>query len=108
MTTGSVIAGRDEVGAIVSGPLSAIRKVIVSSPGLALALRIACRSEPSPPSRVVVTTVPPPLATIGDDTGGVDGDVAAGVVVVGVVDPPPVEPAGVGFPRVGGLGVGVG
>ena len=59
MTTGSVIVGRAEAGLIVCTPAPEMSNVIVSRPGLALALRIACRSEPGPLSLVFVTVVPP-------------------------------------------------
>src|SRR5438045_2954773 len=108
MTTGSVIVGKAELGAIVTGPEPLIWKVILSRPGFALALRIACRNEPSPSSPVVVTTSALAAVTRGEEVGGVAaGDDGVGVVgPVGFDDPPPIEPAGVGFPRVGGLGVG--
>src|SRR5262249_54612093 len=59
--TVSVRAGKDVCGWIVHQSLpgvfmlSGMAKVIVSAPGAAFASRIACRSEPGPPSSVVVT-----------------------------------------------------
>jgi len=46
--------GRNELGAIVTGP-EPMAKRITSAPGVALALCIACRSEPAPRSFVLVT-----------------------------------------------------
>ncbi|MBD2410349.1 hypothetical protein H6H01_06380 [Nostoc calcicola FACHB-3891] len=49
-----------EVKVMVSGVASVKilpAKVMVSAPGLALALRMACRNDPSPLSLVLVTTV---------------------------------------------------
>jgi hypothetical protein len=48
MTTGSVIVGRGEVGLMVCTPGCGMLKVIVFVPVVALASRMACRSEPAP------------------------------------------------------------
>jgi len=47
ITTGSVISGKGEVGRM-EGTVLGIEKWISSRPGLALASRMACRSEPDP------------------------------------------------------------
>ena len=47
------MVGRAEVGAIVCGLAPPMLKTIVSRPLLALASRIACRSEPGPTVRRV-------------------------------------------------------
>ena len=47
MTTGSVIGGSGVAGLMVWTPAPGMLKSIVSSPGLALAFRIAWRSEPT-------------------------------------------------------------
>jgi hypothetical protein len=54
ISTCSVIAGSGEVGVIFCTPLPS-EKRMVSGPGLLLASRMAWRSEPGPPSAVVVT-----------------------------------------------------
>ena len=60
MTTGLVIAGRGEAGAIVWTPVPGMAKSIVFVPPVAvLESRIAWRSEPGPLSAVVVTTKRP-------------------------------------------------
>ena len=51
----SVIAGSVVRGVIVWTPLPGMSNAIVSAPPLALASRIACRSDPAPLSSVVVT-----------------------------------------------------
>src|SRR5262245_12377443 len=56
MVTGAVISGSADVGAIVWTPPPGIAKVITSGPGLALAVRIACRNDPAPLFAVFVTT----------------------------------------------------
>ncbi len=55
IVTGSVIAG-SPAEAMVRTPSPGMANVIESGPCLALASRIACRSEPAPESCVVVTT----------------------------------------------------
>src|SRR5437879_2627832 len=56
MVTGSLIAGKVEVGLIVWTPAPGMTKTIVSStPALAWAARIACRSVPAPLSLVFST-----------------------------------------------------
>src|SRR5512135_452147 len=55
MTTGCVIGGKGLFTAIVNGPLPGMLKSIILRPATALALRIACRSEPGPLSFVLVT-----------------------------------------------------
>src|SRR3954464_7670201 len=54
MTSGSVIVGRADVGAMVWGP-APMAKVIVSVPRWAFVSRIAWRNDPAPESAVVVT-----------------------------------------------------
>ena len=66
MTTGVVIVGRVEAAAIVSTPAPGISKSMVFVPATArLESRIAWRSEPGPPSAVVVTSNRPLVTTIG-------------------------------------------
>jgi len=55
MTTEPVISGKAESGEMVCGPGPGTLKTMSSAPGLALALRIACLSEPAPLSLVLVT-----------------------------------------------------
>src|SRR5579883_2181793 len=55
MTTESVMVGKGERGWIVCASAPGMSKMIVSRPGWALASRIACRSDPSPPSAVLIT-----------------------------------------------------
>src|SRR5262245_64974335 len=55
MVTGSLMEGRAVSGVIVYGFEPAIRKAIMSAPGLLLASIIACRNEPEPESVVFVT-----------------------------------------------------
>ena len=55
IVTPSVLAGSAVAGTIVCTPPPVMLKAIVSGPGLALASRIACRSDPTPLSAVVVT-----------------------------------------------------
>src|SRR5262245_44129427 len=55
MTTGSEIGGSGVSGCIVCTPLPRMQKLIVLVSGLRLALRIACRSDPSPLSLVLTT-----------------------------------------------------
>src|SRR5258708_4416640 len=54
IVTLAVIAGNGDRGSIVCGPVPGRSNVIVD-PGLPLALRIACRSDPGPLSAVLVT-----------------------------------------------------
>src|SRR5262245_34376024 len=58
MTTGFEMTGRGDCGWITCGPVPGILKLIVFAPGLELESRIACRSEPSPKSLVLVTVKP--------------------------------------------------
>src|SRR5437773_6288123 len=55
MVTGSVIVGRKNASIIVCTPAPGMLKTIVSAPGLALASRIACLSDPAPMVLVLVT-----------------------------------------------------
>jgi len=55
MMTGSVIAGRAEVGVMVLIPAPEILKEMVSKPARLLASMIACRREPTPLSAVFET-----------------------------------------------------
>ena len=58
MTTGWVICGIADSSVIVRTPLPGMLKTIVSrSPVSAFESRIACRSEPTPPLLVLVTTI---------------------------------------------------
>src|SRR4051812_44163596 len=54
MTTASMIVSRSEPRAIVCWPVP-MAKMIMSAPGLALALMIACRSESGPESLTLRT-----------------------------------------------------
>ena len=56
LVTGSVIGGKAGDGLIVWTPLPGILNVMVSGPGLALASRIACTSDPGPELLVLMTT----------------------------------------------------
>jgi hypothetical protein len=53
--TGSVIVGSALVVVMVRTPEPGMLKAMVSKPELALASRIACRSDPAPASLVLVT-----------------------------------------------------
>ena len=55
MVTGSEIVGKGDAGEMVCGPGPGILNTIWSGPALALALRIACLSDPAPVSAVLVT-----------------------------------------------------
>ncbi len=55
MITASVIGGSGVAGVIVWTPAPGMSKAIVSEPAVALASRIAWRSEPAPASPVFVT-----------------------------------------------------
>src|SRR5829696_212905 len=55
MLTASVISGNGEAGEMVWAPLPGMSNSMASAPGVALASRIACRSEPAPESLVLVT-----------------------------------------------------
>src|SRR4051794_32042368 len=55
-TTASVIVGSPVAAVMVWTPAPGTANRIVSGPGWALVSRIACRSEPTPASAVVVTT----------------------------------------------------
>jgi len=55
MITGSVIVGSGDPGMIVLTPPEGRLNLMVSTPGVPLALIIACRKEPAPPSFVLKT-----------------------------------------------------
>src|SRR5688500_9652302 len=56
MTTGCVMSGRIDVGAMVFTPAPAILKAMVARAPLAFASKIACRRLPAPELFVLVTT----------------------------------------------------
>ena len=64
MTTGSVIVGSGVRGWIVCGPAPGMLKLMVCTPGVALALMIAWRREPGPLSLMLA-------AWKGSNTGSV-------------------------------------
>src|SRR5690349_24873128 len=79
--TGSVIAGSGESGVIVCTPVPGILNEIVSvKPVCALALRIACRSDPGPLSNGFVTTI------VNGTSVGVEGKLSTGGVFSPVFD----------------------
>ena len=56
MTAGSVIGGSGDITLMVCTPPPGTSNVMTFAPGVALAVRIAHRSEPGPSSAAVVTT----------------------------------------------------
>ena len=72
ISTGLVIAGRGESGAIVCTPGPGMAKsIVLVAPVAALESRIAWRSEPGPLSAVVVTTKrPSPMTNLRLDRRG--------------------------------------
>src|SRR6476646_10317845 len=59
MTIGLVMTGRGEASVMVNGPVPGMLKLIALVSPLMLAFPIACRSEPSPVSLVLVTARQP-------------------------------------------------
>ena len=91
MTTGSVSVGRADSGAIVWTPVPGMLKVIVCTPGVALASVMTWRSEPVPVSLVLVTTKLRPEKLNASENSDVLPD---GSVAVSAIDCPAVSTNG--------------